>query len=986
MSKLYPPDIGGVIPAFYGNTITIPFTMNKLVANIEVEGFALVFKSVANSKVLYSTKAEYNSNTKQWEGGNWNTTASEVTFNLPNNTFRIGQHYKVQMSYINGSIPSFWSNVATVKYTAYPNISISNLEKGKENFNPGAFLGYYNSENDASEKVYSYRFDIFDKQGNLYETSGDCLHNSTTDMSTNESQDTYTLTKDLQPNETYKIQYSVITTNKLKVSSASYLLVQKDTVDPELRAKVIAELHKDNGYIKVRLEGEITADGIEPAAIGRFRLKRSCSKDNYSIWQTVYDFKLNGQLPSAWSWKDMTIEHGYKYQYGLEQYSETLTSNKILSNEVYAEFEDAFLYDGTKQLKIKFNPKISSFKTTILEAKQDTIGSKYPFFFRNGRVAYKEFPISGLISYHADEEELFMTNEEILLNDLLLDPRETNLTDVNVAAERIFKIKVLDWLNDGTLKLFRSPTEGNYIVRLLNVSLAPTDQLGRMLHTFSATAYEAKELTYNAIVNLGFLSLGDIEEKYTTRWETITLYKETSKGPEPYITETNVEGVPLINNPSHKLTSLTIYDATPGTQFRLMINGIKGSPITIGSSGTYKIDLEDNLLIDEVYIFSIGVIEGYLTYSYESSVQNTFDTITDVQVNDWFFVQYIGEHEDVIGEMEERVSKEDSIAANNWYNKQNDTTGNRFVIDKPFQGLRKTVSGLKYLRFYKREVYDIYKVKKKYYWNLIESNNDETGTVDFVPLFVYNAITDTQNYYDTNLLLNNRGDLDKSEVNKPNVGARVITLYTTANNNTKFYEDRYCQEKDLVVNTTLLLPDRYPNYFSNFKAKYANAIFEVVLVEYVDGNTGKIISNHSNSFIINNDSVIDLTETGSFLLPADFDIQTLQLSSGVIFECAYQTKEIIYSLEINNSQIQKLKQRYETFLNYYYERLHWLDYDKKNTIASSQPDTLQEDNFTPKEEYSIQSYYNSMIYARNVFLIALHQAVEELKEATGYYV
>ena len=58
-----------------------------------------------------------------------------------------------------------------------------------------------------------------------------------------------------------------------------------------------------------------------------------------------------------------------------------------------------FLSDGKKQLKIKYNPKVSSFKDTILEQKTDTIGGKYPFFFKNNQVRYKEIPISGLISY-----------------------------------------------------------------------------------------------------------------------------------------------------------------------------------------------------------------------------------------------------------------------------------------------------------------------------------------------------------------------------------------------------------------------------------------------------------------------------------------------------------------------------------------------------------------------------------------------------------
>jgi hypothetical protein len=73
-----------------------------------------------------------------------------------------------------------------------------------------------------------------------------------------------------------------------------------------------------------------------------------------------------------------------------------------------ADFEDMLLWDGERQLNIRFNPKVSSFKQTILETKQDTIGGKYPMFYRNGQVGYKDFPISGLISMLMDDNMEFM--------------------------------------------------------------------------------------------------------------------------------------------------------------------------------------------------------------------------------------------------------------------------------------------------------------------------------------------------------------------------------------------------------------------------------------------------------------------------------------------------------------------------------------------------------------------------------------------------
>ena len=46
----------------------------------------------------------------------------------------------------------------------------------------------------------------------------------------------------------------------------------------------------------------------------------------------------------------------------------------------------------------------------------ETMGSKYPFMFKNGNVSYKDFPISGLISYLSDEENLFINNDKFIFD------------------------------------------------------------------------------------------------------------------------------------------------------------------------------------------------------------------------------------------------------------------------------------------------------------------------------------------------------------------------------------------------------------------------------------------------------------------------------------------------------------------------------------------------------------------------------------------
>jgi hypothetical protein len=73
--------------------------------------------------------------------------------------------------------------------------------------------------------------------------------------------------------------------------------------------------------------------------------------------------------------------------------------------------------------------------------------------------------------------------------------------------EKDFRLEVLEWLNNGQPKLFRSATEGTYIVRLLNVSLTPMDTLGRMVYTFNATAYECAEYTEENLINYNIIEV-----------------------------------------------------------------------------------------------------------------------------------------------------------------------------------------------------------------------------------------------------------------------------------------------------------------------------------------------------------------------------------------------------------------------------------------------------------------------------------------------
>ena len=73
--------------------------------------------------------------------------------------------------------------------------------------------------------------------------------------------------------------------------------------------------------------------------------------------------------------------------------------------------------------------------------------------------------------------------------------------------------------------MFKSPAEGNYIVRLMNNSLTPEDQLGRMIHSFQSTAYEAMDNSMASLLASGIVWMDECKPKTDYEWSTIWLHE-----------------------------------------------------------------------------------------------------------------------------------------------------------------------------------------------------------------------------------------------------------------------------------------------------------------------------------------------------------------------------------------------------------------------------------------------------------------------------
>lgn len=483
MSKLYPPYLEESITAQAGSILQIPFQLNYATDIDSVVSVVARIKTVSTNTWMGTIESNvfYNTNDKTY----YVEFQDFLDLNL-----KIGQYYKIQLAFKNSEGTGFFSSVAIFKYTSMPILEIQELD------NLYKYIGIYKQSNvdqDASEKVYSYKFDIY-QDNILVATSGTLIHNNTKDDAIDESYDMWIVNQQMNNSNNYKLCYSITTINGL-TATKEYTIINTEDSGENLNAyELIANNNFENGYINVTLFNKNI--NIEN---GKYIIMRSSSIDNFNMWYKIKEFNIAGiNNNSVNILQDFTVEQGIYYKYAIQKINTYGKSQKLITqNATFCDFEDMFLYDGEKLLKIKYNPRVSSFKTVLSESKINTIGNKFPFIFKNGNIEYKEFSIAGLISYLMDDEELFLKQNR--------ENNSTNLDSVNIANERLFKTEVLKWLNNGSIKLFRSPTEGNFIIRLMNVSLQPNDSVGRMLHTFNSTAVEMADFTIENLLDLNLL-------------------------------------------------------------------------------------------------------------------------------------------------------------------------------------------------------------------------------------------------------------------------------------------------------------------------------------------------------------------------------------------------------------------------------------------------------------------------------------------------
>lgn len=529
-TTLFAPSVRAVQPAFiYPNndgdtTVRVYFTLNYNTKDqVQKLRYSLIDPNKSaidggNSMIIDATTKEVES-TREVETKNIGSDSEEYYFDIVFSSgfkpLTVNQFYQVQIELYDGGDWSLPSTVSLIRPIAplaanYPMLQVSDNRK--------TLSGQIAYQDDSTiESIVRVKYVI--KQ-----------------TDTGKTVDTKTVTNFLGTRFEVPLNYifnealgyqidvelttkhgNIIITDSIALGTAGF--ASQDTIIAK------AELLLQSGEVELEVSIPTNATGNEVVLF----IERASEFSNYSCWQRMATIEQFPQEERAQTirWRDSFIEARTKYKYrlkiGTDVYPLKFSQpGKDPIEELCIEYDDVFLCDTDAMLALRYNVKLSGYKWVTQSSITNTLGGRYPFIRKNGDQFYRTFNLSGLIyldydynssivdslsrigegqqitkaSLPVDECALYLSQEKAL--EYGSDPSKRKY------LEKRMRELALQFLSNGSVKVFRSGQEESMIVFLSNVTFTPDVISGRKYYEFSATVTEICEATDENIIKYGF--------------------------------------------------------------------------------------------------------------------------------------------------------------------------------------------------------------------------------------------------------------------------------------------------------------------------------------------------------------------------------------------------------------------------------------------------------------------------------------------------
>lgn len=443
----------------------------------------------------------------------------------------------------------------SIRIKTFDNGLASDVDK-RLAFNKGVIQivgGLYFGDFDQSETetMQSYRIDVIDESSDkVITTSKDIYTGSNLDP----NDINYSL--DLQQvntanNSDFTIRITCVTKNQYELSRDYKISIGAFIDEENFNPTITEKMDNENGIVTLRIKNENSLNA------GYVYVKRLSSIDNFKVPETVYadnvvgsfDITLTDNTVSSLVWYKYSVQYVNKRGAGTRLvYSRVIMPDfydAILSDKEN-QYRIAYNYSVSSYKPVVNRAKIDTLggryprfaQNAALDYKQFSISGMisaesdvYQKFIKKSDVfvndesmnyydTYKLHPHDSILADSLKGDSEYSDSDPDAIKDIIRnDVRDYKkyddfapIRDASDAAllgstssqyltttqndwlwEREFRERLIQWLNNGEPKLYRSMTEGSLVVMLTDISLQPVQNSSRFTYSFSATMYEMED-------------------------------------------------------------------------------------------------------------------------------------------------------------------------------------------------------------------------------------------------------------------------------------------------------------------------------------------------------------------------------------------------------------------------------------------------------------------------------------------------------------
>lgn len=245
----------------------------------------------------------------------------------------------------------------------------------------------------------------------------------------------------------YKTEVCHPTYNKIELKNLTLdeLFIDEDITIP-------CTIDKPNGWnyrtvIDAKFQNSLEGGSIQANGFQIKKIRFQKREVDEVVWQDVGEIKYNPSEQLLYEVVDKNIQNGFEYQYSLLPMTATVLGDRIVSDEVTANFEGIFLSDKYNNYRLLYNIETETIQHNTSNAILEPLNSQYPIV------------VDGNLDYRSGGVKALFVSAET-----------SNRADgkVSIKSEKLSRDRLMNFLKNKKPKVLRQDNGETMLIRIVD--------------------------------------------------------------------------------------------------------------------------------------------------------------------------------------------------------------------------------------------------------------------------------------------------------------------------------------------------------------------------------------------------------------------------------------------------------------------------------------------------------------------------------------